>query len=148
MVTLTAPRSPSAGRSNTRPNPRPMARPDRSVVVTPAAPSPSPVPTVAIGPVVRHVLRRRRSVVVALVVVVALTAVGVGFGVGLASAELNGPPPAPAVYVVQPGDTLWTIAGHVAPQVATARAVAALAGAAGGAALTPGQRIVIPEQLH
>jgi Tfp pilus assembly protein FimV len=79
---------------------------------------------------------------------VAGAALGLGFGVGHAGAETEGPAPAAPVYVVQPGDTLWAIAGRLAPEVDAQRAVAALRKAAGGAALTPGQRIVVPSALR
>ena len=51
----------------------------------------------------------------------------------------------PGVYVVQPGDTLWDIARALAPDGDPRALVHELAGTAGGAALEPGQRIVIDE---
>ena len=48
----------------------------------------------------------------------------------------------PGVYVVQPGDTLWDIALAIAPGDPRAL-VHDLAEAAGGAALEPGQQLVI-----
>ena len=53
------------------------------------------------------------------------------------SPELSG------VYVVQPGDTLWDIARALAPGADPRAVVHELAGTAGGAALEPGQRIVL-----
>jgi hypothetical protein len=91
---------------------------------------------------------RRRAVAAGLVLAVAGGALALGFGVGQAGAEMDGPAPAAPVYVVQPGDTLWGIAGRLAPEVDAERAVAALRRAAGGAALTPGQRIVVPATLR
>jgi LysM repeat protein len=55
------------------------------------------------------------------------------------SAELRG------VYVVQPGDTLWDIARALAPSKDPRAVVHELSGTVGGAALEPGQRIVIDE---
>ena len=49
----------------------------------------------------------------------------------------------PGVYVVQPGDTLWDIARALAPDRDPRAVVHELADTAGGAALEPGQRIVI-----
>ena len=51
----------------------------------------------------------------------------------------------PGVYVVQPGDTLWDIARALAPGEDPRGLVHELAGTAGGAALEPGQRIVIDD---
>ena len=51
----------------------------------------------------------------------------------------------PGVYVVQPGDTLWGIARALAPDRDPRAVVHELADSAGGAALQPGQRIVIDE---
>ena len=51
---------------------------------------------------------------------------------------------APEVYVVQPGDTLWSIADAVAPDVDRRDVVAQLSDAAGGSDLVPGQRIELP----
>lgn len=140
-----------AVRPTPRPDPRPQPRAPRragaeggradSVSVAPAA-----VGAAHLGARPARA-RRRRVAVAAAGAVVALSAVGIGFGVGHASAELEGPAPARPIYVVQSGDTLWTIAGRVAPGVDTARAVAALRDAAGGAALTPGQRIELPRSL-
>ncbi len=52
-----------------------------------------------------------------------------------------------AVYVVQPGDTLWAIAESLAPESDTRDVVDRLARAAGGALLQPGQTIVLPPGL-
>ena len=49
----------------------------------------------------------------------------------------------PEVYVVQPGDTLWDIARALAPGTDPRALIHELAGSAGGAALEPGQRIII-----
>jgi nucleoid-associated protein YgaU len=90
------------------------------------------------------VYRRRRLAALAAVVLVATVGVLLAGRVGHAGAELDGLPPAPAVYVVQPGDTLWTIAERVAPDVDRRDVVAQLADAAGGNDLVPGQRIELP----
>jgi LysM repeat protein len=51
----------------------------------------------------------------------------------------------PIVYVVQPGDTLWSIAGSINPDGRDLRAtVDRLVDAAGGSILQPGQRIALP----
>jgi nucleoid-associated protein YgaU len=90
------------------------------------------------------VYRRRRLVALAAVTFVASVVVILAGRVGHADAELDGPPPAPEVYVVQPGDTLWSIADRVAPDVDRRDVVSQLTDAAGGSDLVPGQRIELP----
>ena len=51
----------------------------------------------------------------------------------------------PIVYVVQPGDTLWSIAERVSPDGRDIRhTVDRLSAVTGGSLLHPGQRIVLP----
>jgi nucleoid-associated protein YgaU len=90
------------------------------------------------------VYRRRRLVAVAVLASVVTLVVLLAGRVGHADAELQGPPPAPQVYVVQPGDTLWSIAARVAPDADRRDVVGRLADAAGGSELVPGQRIELP----
>ena len=54
------------------------------------------------------------------------------------------PRPARPVYVVQPGDTLWTIARRAQPPATSVRLVGRLATALGDRPLQPGERIVLP----
>ena len=61
--------------------------------------------------------------------------------------EASVPTELPGVYVVQPGDTLWDIARAIAPGADPRPRVHELAEAAGGAALEPGQLIVIDAAL-
>jgi len=49
--------------------------------------------------------------------------------------------PAPSDYVVEPGDTLWSIAVHIAPDQDPRPIVHRLAERSGGTALRPGQRL-------
>jgi hypothetical protein len=95
------------------------------------------------GPVPPSVYRRRRLVASALAVLVSASVVLLAARVGHAGAELDGPAPQPPVYVVQPGDTLWSIAAEVAPDSDRRDTVGRLADAAGGTDLVPGQRIVL-----
>jgi hypothetical protein len=90
------------------------------------------------------VYRRRRLAAAAIVTLLVAVVVLLAGRVGHADAELDGPAPAPAVYVVQPGDTLWAIAARVAPDADRRDVVAQLADAAGGSELVPGQRIELP----
>jgi nucleoid-associated protein YgaU len=125
------------------PSPRPVPR--RPVVARPVPARRAPASTRAASPrTTPAVYRRRRLAALAAVVLLATVVVLLAARVGHAGAELDGPPPAPAVYVVQPGDTLWTIAERVAPDVDRRDVVAQLSDAAGGTDLVPGQRIELP----
>ena len=92
---------------------------------------------------------RRRLIVLGLVV---LVVVGVA---RLATAAVAGPtPPGPAVatsaagpaavHVVQPGDTLWSIAGAIAPEADVRLVVDQLVALNGAAPLAVGQRLALP----
>ena len=95
---------------------------------------------------------RRRRLAVAMVVIAALTLVlALGRPDRVPPGEANPwpstgdaslPAELPGVYVVKPGDTLWDIALAIAPGDPRAL-VHDLAEAAGGAALEPGQQLVI-----
>jgi hypothetical protein len=122
------------GSSSPRPVPRPASRVQRTVVVRPAEGAAVSAAT----------YRRRRLTVLAAVTLLAAVLVLLAGRIGHADAELDGPPPAPAVYVVQDGDTLWSIAAKVAPDADRRDVVGQLTDAAGGDALVPGQRIVLP----
>jgi LysM repeat protein len=49
-----------------------------------------------------------------------------------------------ATYVVQPGDTLWSVAARLDRGGDLRDTVQALAAANGGSAITAGQRLVLP----
>jgi LysM repeat protein len=126
-------------------------------VVTPSQPVAAPSPPVSIpaaGPV-RHVvatrprhsaavLRRRRAVAVAIVVM------GVVAALALPLQALAGTTVTPhgaaggTVYVVQPGDTVWSIAQR-ADGTGDPRALAAsIVRETGSDVVVPGERIAIP----
>jgi hypothetical protein len=94
--------------------------------------------------------RRRRLVaaVLCVVFVMGLVRLADAAVAGLAS---PGPAAAPsaagpaAVHVVQPGDTLWSIAGQIAPDTDVRITVDRLVELNGGAAIVVGQRLVLPE---
>ncbi len=99
----------------------------------------------------RRTYRRRRAVAAGLVVGLVL-AVGAALGI-LGAGALPVPerpgslPPAvaaPAVYVVQPGDTFWSIARKLNPKADPRPLVDRLVAAHGGATLHVGERIPIP----
>lgn len=91
--------------------------------------------------------RRRRFVLAAVVV-------GLAVGLGLPLRALGGAPaPAPraaaavateALYVVQPGDTLWSIASRLDPHGDPRALAEALAKQTGSEAVVPGERLAIP----
>lgn len=101
----------------------------------------------------RAMYRRRRVLAVAAV---ALFVLVLQVAVQLVAAWLGGGPltasePRPAataaagaVHVVQPGDTLWTLARRAQPTGDVRPLVGRLAAAQDGRALRPGQRIVLP----
>lgn len=102
--------------------------------------------------------RRRRLValvvVVGVVIAVVMAARALAAAVTLPPAPassqvapvVSGPAPLPGgeVYVVQPGDTLWSIAGRVAPGVDRRDVVDRLAAQRGDGPLRPGERILLP----
>ena len=120
---------------------------------------PSAVPAAGVAPFAARaarlpesVYRRRRAVaaLVAAAVVALLLVVGRPDRVPLgeanpwpSTAQVSLSAELPGVYVVQPGDTLWDIARALAPGHDPRAVVHELAGTVGGAALEPGQRIVV-----
>ncbi len=93
-------------------------------------------------------LRRRRLRAVLLVV---LLAAAPAWGAARAAAALGDVPasvperrPGPATYLVQPGDTLWSVARTLRPEGDVRPLVRALVRANGGAALEVGQQLLLP----
>ncbi len=97
---------------------------------------------------------RRRRLVVAVLVLALLA--GATLLVGAAAAKLAGgapssaagvtasAPAAPATVVVRPGDTLWSIAAAVAPDVDVRVTVDRLVALNGPTPIVPGQQLVLP----
>jgi nucleoid-associated protein YgaU len=91
----------------------------------------------------------------AMALALALLVALVGFGGGAAANDPLEPASVDSevsdaieIYVVQPGDTLWAIAGRIRPDGVDLRpTVDALSRAAGGASLEIGQRIVIDHAM-
>ncbi|RMH77683.1 MAG: LysM domain-containing protein [Actinomyces sp.] len=107
-----------------------------------------------------HVYRRRRLAVAAIVVCVLAVLAPVGLSGAVAGGATGrvdaGAAPAPAspgggegaaVYVVQPGDTLWSIARCLDPDADPRPLVAELSASNGGPLLRIGQRLVIPASV-
>ena len=90
-------------------------------------------------------VRRWRAVLVLSAIAVCGTLLGAG---SLAGAGQATEPPAPAeavspapIHVVQPGDTLWSVARGLQPDGDVRPLVARLRVASGGGPLVPGQRL-------
>lgn len=107
------------------------------------------------------VLRRRRLAALVLLVVLVAGAYWGARAVADAlvrppgSGTLSGPgstaagstPVAGRLHVVQPGDTLWSLASGLEPGADPRRLVAELASINGGSAIEVGQRLVLPDRL-
>lgn len=111
---------------------------------------PVPRPTLRLvpaGPAARRpsaaTYRRRRAVVG--VVVGALSVVSLrAAGPALGEPAVAPPPPAQVVYVVQPGDSYWSIAATLDVEGDIRPTVDALAAANGGRALQVGDNLPLP----
>jgi len=108
---------------------------------------PSPLPDRA-----TRIRRRRLAVLVAAVVLAAVTALAVQAIAGLArvddstgpeAVELQPVPVAGQRYIVQPGDTLWSIATEIAPDDDPRAVVDALRDANGGPELQVGDELTL-----
>ena len=132
-----------------------MAPTATHVLAPGAAPASAGAPPLAAATQLPEAVYRRRRAVVAAVAAAAVTlALVVGRPDRVPVGEANPWPSTgavslsselPEVYVVQPGDTLWDIARTLAPDRDPRALVHELSGTAGGAALEPGQRILIDE---
>ena len=141
--------------SRTRPVPRPPAR--GALTVIPTAPGRAGAATArsAVFPVSRPHLRplspstyrRRRALaagsVVALSAVATLVLGALGGG-SLTAPERPLPVEAGSVYVVQPGDTFWSIAREVEPEGDVRPVVDRLVAEHGGPTLVVGEPIRLP----
>ncbi len=92
--------------------------------------------------------RFRRSVLWRRRIVAGVIALGVVATAGRAAAALGGGPlaasgaaPSVTTYVVEPGDTLWTVAERLAPESDPRPVVDALVEARGSATVIPGETI-------
>lgn len=94
-----------------------------------------------------YLRRRVGAAVIALVVVAAVALAAAGASSLLstdaspASAPASATAPVGATYVVQPGDTLWSIAGSIGAEGDVRAVVHELSERTGGSVLQPGQRI-------
>jgi len=85
---------------------------------------------------------RRRAVVALVALFVVLIAGQAGAALGSSPLAAPGRPPSVVRYVVQPGDSLWTVAGHVAPNEDPRPVMDALAEARHDAPLEVGETVV------
>lgn len=126
----------------------PLARPGRHLTIVPEPRVESARTAEAIVhrlPVVHRdeVYRRRRLGVLAVVVGLVLGVVS--FISSADATPTSADSSAESVeVVVQPGDTLWAIAGRLAPDADPRVLTAQLTDLAGSTVLTPGQQLVIP----
>lgn len=102
----------------------------------------------------RHTYTRRRIVAALALTVLVLVAWAALRVVGAAIPLAAGEPSTPMVsiaastYVVQPGETLWSIARHLDPDGDPRPVVDRLAAANGGTQLRAGEVIVLPAPTH
>jgi hypothetical protein len=85
---------------------------------------------------------RRRVVVVLVALVMVLVAAQAGAALGSSPLAAPGRPPSVVRYVVKPGDSLWTVARHVAPRSDPRPVVDALASARHDSPLLVGETVV------
>jgi hypothetical protein len=133
-------RSPRLRPTTVPPGPRPPRRPALRVIEGGRAPG---------AAARRATYRRRRLAAVALLAAVVLTALLLANAVLAGSAGGGTPTTAagtdrPAVHVVQPGDTLWSIARAERPGADVRLTVDRLVALNGGAPLQVGQELVLP----
>lgn len=83
-----------------------------------------------------------RSLLALLALMLLVGAARLGGGLGGLPLAAPGPPPEHVEHVVEPGDTLWSIAGQVAPGADPRAVVDELAEAHGPGSLVPGETIV------
>ncbi|MFZ4518842.1 MAG: LysM peptidoglycan-binding domain-containing protein [Microthrixaceae bacterium] len=95
----------------------------------------------------RRTYLRRRLFVAGVALVVLLVAANVVATVMPAASGAGAVPVSSATYRVLPGDTLWSIAGQVAPGVDRRIAVDQLADLNGGTVLRAGQALRLPESF-
>ena len=93
-------------------------------------------------PAQTHRRRRRRAAAVVCGLAIAVVAGKAGAALGGSSLAVPERRPAPARYVVQPGDSLWSIAQHLEPGHDPRPVVDALANARDRVPLLPGEVVV------
>lgn len=116
-----------------------------ALIATAPPATPTATRRAAARPVGPEVYRRRRLVVVAAVVGLLLGLASFGQADATPTAEARSA--AAVLIVVQPGDTLWTIADSLVDGTDLRPLVAELAEIAGGATLQPGQLLRVPGDL-
>jgi hypothetical protein len=120
------------------PHRRPETPTRPRLTIVPAAPGRHARPRVSAA------TYRRRRIAAALAAVAVVAVAGRTAGAALGSSPLAAPERRPSVvsYVVRPGDSLWTVAGKVAPGQDPRAVVDALASSRHGAQLVPGETVV------
>lgn len=87
--------------------------------------------------------RRRRLLVLGAALVLAALVLAAVSSLQLAPPSFDGEPAATVTYVVEPGDTVWSIAAALAPDADPRPLVDEIVEANGGARLDVGQRLVL-----
>ncbi|MFZ4516088.1 MAG: hypothetical protein ACOYN3_07230 [Acidimicrobiia bacterium] len=120
-----------------------VASPRTAAVEPVAANTPTRVSnTNATGMHSHSVYVRRRIAVAGIAIVIALFGWGLFSVLGGASLVASEHRPTTVTYLVRSGDSLWSVARHVAPNDDPRRVVADLERARGGAPLLPGETIL------
>ncbi len=108
-----------------------------------------PLPAYVVNAPTAATFRRRRlaallaALVITIVIAIAAMRAAAAFGAQPAS-RLERRPDPPPVVVVQPGDTLWSIARARQPEGDVRALVDELVSLNGGASLAIGQRVLVP----
>ena len=89
------------------------------------------------------VYRRRRLLVLGAALVLAALVLAAVTSLQANASRFDGEPAATVTYVVEPGDTVWSIAEALAPDADPRPVVDAIVEANGGARLDVGQRLVL-----
>jgi LysM domain len=117
-----------------------------SSAAVPARPATAPVSPPTVSPLT---YRRRRAAAAGILVALVLAVQGL---LAVLGGDGTGPSPRPvptgqlSAYVVQPGDTLWSIAVRLEPHRDPRPLVDRLVAEHGSATLVVGERIALPER--
>ena len=112
-------------------------------ITSPTAFRPSAFPYAHAARVPDVVYRRRRLLVLGVALVLAALLLAAMSSLQADASRFAGEPAATVTYVVEPGDTVWSIAESLAPDADPRPLVDVIVEANGGARLDVGQRLVL-----